>query len=356
MSAPLRFLALVVVGWGALRVTTADRVPLAEGLGAPAEASAAVPPVGMTEFPPLAPFDAPPTPPPPAYPQFVQAAVMTPRIVYYSVPVRVASPAYYAAAPRPPAQPLLDFHLPTSSGEQWSLASLATATLPPRQSTPAAPAAAAAPVPSRPPKLDRWQLSSWALLREQGGAAALASGGMLGGSQAGARLTYALTRQFGASLRTTSPVGGRGVEVALGARYQPLRSVPVWVTAERRQAFGRDGGRSAFALFAEGGLYEAGLPWKLVLDGYAQGGVVGINSRDLFADGALALTRPVYKNYAAGFGIWGGAQPGLYRVDAGPRVSMRVKNNIRMHLDYRQRLAGDAEPGSGPAVTLAADF
>jgi hypothetical protein len=33
-----------------------------------------------------------------------------------------------------------------------------------------------------------------------------------------------------------------------------------------------------------------------------------------------------------------------------------MRRNIRVHLDYRQRLAGNAEPGSGPAVTLAGDF
>jgi hypothetical protein len=54
--------------------------------------------------------------------------------------------------------------------------------------------------------------------------------------------------------------------------------------------------------------------------------------------------------------VWGGAQPGVYRVDAGPRVTMKVRNNIRVHFDWRQRLAGNAQPGSGPAVTLASDF
>jgi hypothetical protein len=54
--------------------------------------------------------------------------------------------------------------------------------------------------------------------------------------------------------------------------------------------------------------------------------------------------------------MWGGVQPGLYRVDAGPRLSMKVRSNMRVHLDWRQRLAGNAEPRSGPAVTLAADF
>jgi len=49
-------------------------------------------------------------------------------------------------------------------------------------------------------------------------------------------------------------------------------------------------------------------------------------------------------------------QPGLYRVDAGPRVTMRVRPNVRVHFDWRQRLAGTAQPGSGPVVTLAGDF
>ena len=51
-----------------------------------------------------------------------------------------------------------------------------------------------------------------------------------------------------------------------------------------------------------------------------------------------------------------GAQPGVYRVDVGPRVTMKVRQNLRVHMDYRQRLAGNAEPGSGPALTLAGDF
>jgi hypothetical protein len=46
----------------------------------------------------------------------------------------------------------------------------------------------------------------------------------------------------------------------------------------------------------------------------------------------------------------------LYRVDAGPRVTMRVRPNLKVHVDWRQRLAGNAAPGSGPAVTLAGDF
>ena len=211
-----------------------------------------------------------------------------------------------------------------------------------------------------PDRIDRWQVSAWALVRNQqigvAGSSSLAGRGNLGGNQSGARLTYLISRQIAASLRTSSDMGRRGFEVAGGVRVQPLQSIPVWVTAERRQRVGQFGGRNAFAIFAETGLYQRPLPWELSLDAYLQGGVVGLKSPDMFVDGALAVTRPVFKNLSAGFGVWGGAQPGLYRVDAGPRISMQVRKNVRVHFDYRQRLAGNALPGSGPAITLAADF
>jgi hypothetical protein len=115
-------------------------------------------------------------------------------------------------------------------------------------------------------------------------------------------------------------------------------------------------GRNDFALFFESGVYNRPMPWRFALDAYLQGGVVGIHRRDGFVDGGLTLTRPVYRRFSAGFGVWGGAQPGVARLGVGPRVTMRVRNNVRVHLDWRQRIAGKAEPGSGGAVTLAGDF
>jgi hypothetical protein len=97
-----------------------------------------------------------------------------------------------------------------------------------------------------------------------------------------------------ATLRTTSEVGQRGGEVAAGFRVQPAGGIPLWLTAERRQRLGQDGGgRNAFAIFLEGGVYDRPLPWRFSLDGYLQGGVVGFHSRDAFIDGALTFTRPV---------------------------------------------------------------
>ena len=64
----------------------------------------------------------------------------------------------------------------------------------------------------------------------------------------------------------------------------------------------------------------------------------------------------MFGRYSAGFGVWGGAQKGLNRLDVGPRVSARLTRNIRLSLDYRYRAFGNAQPGSGFAVALGSDF
>jgi hypothetical protein len=98
------------------------------------------------------------------------------------------------------------------------------------------------------------------------------------------------------------------------------------------------------------------MPWNSALDAYFQGGVVDFNSPSWFVDGQAAMTRPVWRNLSAGFGVWGGAQPGLSRLDIGPRASLRVGTRMRVNLDYRLKLVGNAAPGSGGVVTLASDF
>ncbi len=270
--------------------------------------------------------------------------------------------AHPARAPDLPARPRA--YASSQRFDDWPLPSLAAVSMPigasalVRESRPSQPPAPLAPLR---PKLDRLQLTTWALLRSQqtgiAGSRSLATGGQLGASQAGARLVYNFDRRIALSARLSSEVGRRGGEAAAGVRIQPLLNIPVWLTAERRQAIGRfGGGRSAFALFLEGGLYDRPLPWGFSFDTYLQGGVVGFRSRDLFVDGALTVTRPAFRNFSLGAGVWGGAQPGLYRVDVGPRLTMRVRHNVKVHVDWRQRIAGNARPGSGPALTLASDF
>ncbi|WP_300973433.1 hypothetical protein [Sphingomonas sp. LHG3406-1] len=81
-----------------------------------------------------------------------------------------------------------------------------------------------------------------------------------------------------------------------------------------------------------------------------------MKSRDLFADGGFAATYPVMSRLSFGAGLWGGVQPGLYRLDAGPRLSYDLRRGLRAHVDYRFRMIGNADPVSGPALTLAAGF
>jgi hypothetical protein len=84
--------------------------------------------------------------------------------------------------------------------------------------------------------------------------------------------------------------------------------------------------------------------------------MVGARSRDLFADGALAATYAFLPRAAIGGGVWAGTQPSLYRVDAGPRLSYQLSPRLRAHLDYRFRVTGNAEPPSGPALTISGGF
>jgi hypothetical protein len=325
------------------------------------------PPIVPTQFPPI---DPPPPPAPAvAYTQIPQAlaAQVRPLIqrIYYGVgsvraPLPSARPADLIQISPYGGTPL---YAQSAALDDSPLSRLASQSMAERRSSVVAVAGQSTPVwtDARTSRIDRIQASGWALVRgQQGqplGPTSLASGGQLGGSQAGGRLIYNFTRQIAASARYSSDIGRRGGEFAAGVRVQPVGGIPVWITAERRQRLGSlGGGRNDFAVFAEGGVYQRPMPWRFSLDAYLQGGIVGVRTRDYFVDGALALTRPIYKNFSAGFGLWGGAQPGIYRVDAGPRLTMGVRKNLKVHLDWRQKLAGNVQPGSGPALTLAADF
>ena len=361
MRPSLRFLALAVVGWIGVRAAGLGMLPGGQ-LFRIERGEAKTPPIVPTQFPPIAPVAL--AQPDPSAMQYLPAAYMQQAMRPVMIPVYYPAPVSTPAAPRPSRldellpPPRRAFYASSPALDDMPMSRLAAVSMPTRSSVPVEVTPDAQPLR---PRLDRLQLSSWALLRSQqtgvAGSRSLASGGQLGASQAGARLVYNFNRQLALSARMSSEVGRRGGEVAAGARVRPLVSLPVWLTAERRQRVGRyGGGRSDFALFAEAGFYQRPLPWRFSLDSYVQGGVVGVKSRDLFIDGALAITRPVYRNFSLGFGIWGGAQPGLSRLDAGPRLTMQVRRNVKVHADWRQKLAGNARPGSGPALTLAGDF
>jgi hypothetical protein len=362
MSQSIRFLGLAVFTWAAVRAVSLGLIPGMDAFAFDAAASRPeplLPPLQPTVLPPIEPLGENAQPPRFAMPYYPQApnAPYGPYPAYLPYPVYVRIPVAGRSTPpqviyvnpqtsEPPGIRGFDALAPISGQPQQ----LATA-LPPaaHQSTPSF-------EPPRQSKVDRLSLASWATMRNEAGPDGLANGGMLGGSQAGARLMWSFTPKLAANLRASAPVNSqRGAEAALGVRYQPLSRWPIAVNLERRHAF-KEYGQSAFALFMEGGLYGRPLPWQSMLDGYFQAGIVDFNNPDWFADGQVAVTRPVWRNLSAGLGAWGGAQPGISRFDVGPRASLRIGTRMRAHIDYRLNVAGNAQPGSGVVVTLAGDF
>ncbi|WP_343344502.1 hypothetical protein WJT74_10345 [Sphingomicrobium sp. XHP0239] len=413
MSPAVRFLSLVVVGWAGVRLLAAEFLEtgaLFEDAGseqvaaasAPAPASAdharvsrpadSQPPVSeyreaqaapdgwppgaiMTPYGMLIPYGAAmPAPggpgtmsaasmmaPPPRYRERI---VDVPRYRYRTIDVPV--PHYLQASGRPPEQ-LIGYRLADGSPVFAAAPTGRDAPVPEAASTVSISAAQVLPPPVAAPRPegalpDRWQLSAWSFLRDalggRGGTAGLAPASTLGGDQSGVRLLYNHDQNWGLAARYSSATGSvAGDEVALGLRYRPVPRWPLAFTLERREALSSGpAARSAFAAFLETGISGEPMPARFRLDAYAQAGAVGIEDPDWFIDGAATATRRLYGPLRGGVGLWGAAQRGATRLDVGPRVSLPLHKRIRLHADYRARVAGDAAPGSGPTLTIAADL
>lgn len=374
MSHSLRFLAVAVFAWAGVRAASLGLMP---GTRAEAADPVGLPPIAPTRLEPEGLFDAPP--PPLADPggEAGAAAQVVAAPAAYSVPAPIMVPLAYGY-PQPPSSRSSSRAAGGERERTYAYDGPGYPALPLLDETPytrlaaagrsvAGEAAQSRVVGSRGQRvsvpafvsrrIDRLGLSAWAMMRDTRAAPGLANAGTLGGSQAGARLDYRFTRRLAATVRFSSAVQGpRGAEVAPGLRWRPLDRVPLSLIAERRQAIGRHGGRSSFALIAESGFADLAGPLGFRLDSYVQAGVVGVRDPLPFADGAFTATRPLWGRVRGGFGLWGGVQPGLWRIDAGPRVTLPVGRGMKLHVDWRQQLAGNAGPGSGAVATVAADF
>jgi len=222
---------------------------------------------------------------------------------------------------------------------------------------PAAPALA-----SRTAALSRWSGSFWLVARGGGGVANAPLGGQLGGSQAGLRLAYLLDRKhrIAAMARVTSPLGSGLREAAVGVEWQPTR-LPVRIVAEQRVAL--NAGKGGPAITLVGGFGPLPIGGGFRLESYAQAGAIHRDRTEGFVDGAARMSHPVMTLGAIpvdlGAGLWGGAQRGAERLDIGPSITATLPiagRQARLSLDWRERVAGQARPGSGVALTLGADF
>lgn len=212
----------------------------------------------------------------------------------------------------------------------------------------------------------RWSGQAWLLWRpDAGGGRAFAP--LLGGSQMGVRIDYRLTSGaagmfslYGRASRALErPFAEEG---AVGLAWRPGK-LPVSLMVERRQRLG-PGGRNGFAVLAAGGLNPTEIAPHVEAEGYAQAGFVGLPGSDGFADGKATLSyRLMPQNdrlsVNVGGALSGSVQPGARRLDMGPEVRLRLpsgRHALRLSAEWRMRVAGNARPASGPAVTLVTDF
>ena len=200
--------------------------------------------------------------------------------------------------------------------------------------------------------------SVWALTRP-----GAATGGpvQLGGGQAGMRVRVPVTPDGHAAVaaRIATPLAGRGQEAALGVEWRPLRA-PVALVVERRVAL--DASRSGTGMGVIAGI-DRHLPADLAIEAYGQAGAVARVGIEPYADGAMRLLHPVattrQMTLRLGIGSWGAAQREGARIDVGPSAVAAIpvgRGTIRLSLDWRQRIGGTAAPGSGPALTIGSDF
>ncbi|WP_375427560.1 hypothetical protein [uncultured Sphingomonas sp.] len=206
----------------------------------------------------------------------------------------------------------------------------------------------------------RWSASVFAIARRSGIGGGLGSS-QLGGSQAGARLAYALDaeRRFAMVGRVATPLEGRGREAALGVEWRSP-GAPVRVFVERR--FALDHGRGGPSLGVIAGVDRA-LGHGFRIEAYGQAGAIKRDRLQAFADGAARVTWRIAAigsaTLDAGAGAWGGAQPSAERLDVGPTLGIAApiaERTLRLTVDWRERVAGNARPGSGPALSLGTDF
>lgn len=327
---PLRFLGVIVGGWVALRTIImwwpADRAPVTVAQSGradlPAVAAATAPPASLLLLSPDA--SVPPT---------GRTSPRLPDVWYGSAAATdVAPPGTKPIAP--PSQAPLG---PVTLDGIWK-----------------------AGRHTKPTTRARLAGSFWLIARRGGPVDVL--GAQLGGSQTGARITYALGsgRRIAIAARIASPLGPGARELAIGLDWQPMR-LPVHVIVEQRIAL--NGGRGGPTLGLVGGIGPAPIASRLTLEGYAQTGIIARGGGEGFADGAVRVAHPIAGvgrvRFDLGAGAWGGAQKGAARLDLGPSLVAHVplgRQAVRMSIDWRQRVAGEARPGSGLTVTLGADF
>lgn len=242
---------------------------------------------------------------------------------------------------------------------------------PPGPVRPLYPPLAAAAADSGAARARRWRFDGWIMAREGSGFAGSPSASRLpgyGGSQAGAVLRYRLTpssaRDFHIYARANRAlVDGGETDFGIGAGIRPFKAVPLTLLGEVRVTDTSTRTLARPAVLLVGGIPALRVDDRTDVEAYAQAGYVGGGFATPFVDGQARIDRRMARagdvEWRIGAGVWGGAQQGAARLDIGPSASARFdlgEMPVRLSLDYRKRVAGDAQPVSGLAITIAGGF
>lgn len=216
--------------------------------------------------------------------------------------------------------------------------------------------------------LSHWSADGWLLWRNGSGEPVAPGVASYGRSQAGIVVRYRLAaggmRPEAYARATRTVEGPRQADLAAGLSARPIAALPVRLAAELRISDSAAGRELRPAVFAVTELPPAELPHGWRAEGYAQAGWVGGDFATAFVDGQARIDRRIVRlgedqALRAGLAAWGGAQKGAARLDIGPSATVDLDlGDVRSRLavDYRLRVAGDAKPASGPAMTFSAGF
>ena len=149
-------------------------------------------------------------------------------------------------------------------------------------------------------------------------------------------------------------------QVALGVALRPIPKVPVTLVAERLFKAGYLA-RSDWQLRAYGGTSRR--IRGIDLSFFGEAGVIG-RRPDRFAGAQLIAERQVQLpgkvDLGLGVGAWGAVQTTdrtTDRLDVGPTLRLsREKVPMQLRVEYRRHVAGNAQPGSGLALTVSAAY
>lgn len=238
---------------------------------------------------------------------------------------------------------------------------------PAKQLPPLLSAFAPGPTRAEPIRFSRWSMDGWLLLRDDRAGPLSVAQPSYGRSQAGAVLRYQLAdgahRPQAYMRGSASLAGAREEEGAVGLSARPFAGVPVRVAGEGRITATAQRTEVRPAAYAVTELPPLSLPLGARGEAYVQAGWVGGRFATPLIDGQARIDRPVARlgdaEVSAGGGVRGGAQKGAARLDVGPsaRVIFHLGDGEgRVAADYRFRIAGAAQPASGPALTLSAGF